>query len=228
MNPIHLNLAARPYRDYRPLYAVVVGASLLIAWMMLNNIETYYRYVNDTQITRGQIDRLDAETARERERGEGAKARLRSINVAALDRQTKFINHEIAERAFSWSELLDRLETVLSPNTRIIQITPAFDKSGTQVHLELFCETKTAGGMVEMIQRFNRDPHFSSPFPRIETIMPTGYSFRMGVEYKPSGHGVVRTTGQRIDLASPQGTIIEEPAGTPNKPPAVTGNGARP
>ena len=31
VKPIHLNLASRPYRDYRPVYAVVVLMSLLIA-----------------------------------------------------------------------------------------------------------------------------------------------------------------------------------------------------
>ena len=35
MKPIHLNLARRPYRDYRPVYAVVVLASLLAAFLML-------------------------------------------------------------------------------------------------------------------------------------------------------------------------------------------------
>ena len=43
MKPIHLNLASRPYRDYRPVYAVVVLLSLATAFLMLNNIETYYR-----------------------------------------------------------------------------------------------------------------------------------------------------------------------------------------
>ena len=39
MKPIHLNLAARPFRDYRPVYAAVVAISLLTAFLMLNNIE---------------------------------------------------------------------------------------------------------------------------------------------------------------------------------------------
>jgi hypothetical protein len=43
VKPIHLNLAARPYRDYRPVYAVVVLLSLLTAFLMLNNVESNYR-----------------------------------------------------------------------------------------------------------------------------------------------------------------------------------------
>lgn len=185
MKPLHLNLASRPYRDYRPLYAVVVVASLLIAWMMLNNIETYYRYVNETQTTRAEIDKLDAETAKEKQAGDDARARLRSINVVALDTQAKFINAQIAERTFSWSELLDRLESILASNTRILSIAPSFDKTGN-VHLELACEAKTSEGLVEMMTRFNLDPHFAHPFPHMEAATPIGYAFSVGVDFRPS------------------------------------------
>jgi hypothetical protein len=59
MKPLHFNLASRPYRDYRPLYTVVVASSLLIAFMMLNNIETYYRYIRDTKSTRAKIAEVE-------------------------------------------------------------------------------------------------------------------------------------------------------------------------
>ena len=66
MKTLHLNLASRPYRDYKPLYAVVVITSLAIAFLMLNNVETYYRYVNETQSTRALIAKRDSEAAEER------------------------------------------------------------------------------------------------------------------------------------------------------------------
>ena len=60
MKPIHLNLASRPYRDYRPVYAVVVVLSLLTAFLMLNNIETYYRYIRETNAANLLIGRRDS------------------------------------------------------------------------------------------------------------------------------------------------------------------------
>ncbi len=68
MKPLHLNLASHPYRDYRPLYAVVVLASLLIAFMLLNNIETGYRYVRDTRTTRDKIAQIDQQAQAENRR----------------------------------------------------------------------------------------------------------------------------------------------------------------
>ena len=113
MKTLHLNLASRPYRDYKPVYAVVVITSLAIAFLMLNNVETYYRYVSETQSTRAKIAQLDAEAEAEHRRAAAADAQLHNVDVVSLDTETRFINARLAERAFSWSELLDRLERVI-------------------------------------------------------------------------------------------------------------------
>jgi len=130
VKPLHLNLASRPYRDYRPLYAVVVVTSLLIAFMLLNNIETGYRYVHETRATRDKISQIDRQIEVENRRTEEANQRLRGVNVKLLAEQAQFVNARLAERAFSWSELLDRLERVLPDDVRIESVSPSFAKDG--------------------------------------------------------------------------------------------------
>lgn len=191
MKPLHLNLASRPYRDYRPLYAVVVGLSLLIAFLALKNIETYYEYTRETKNTRAQIAKLEEETAREQERAQRVTSQIARIDVAALRSQTSFVNAKLAERTFSWSELLDRLEDIVASDVRISSITPKFDASGN-VQLVLQCEAKTADGMIEMLNRFNANPQFSDPFPSNETVTENGYSFGITVQYRPTVMRVVR------------------------------------
>lgn len=187
MKPIHLNLAARPYRNYLPVNLVVVAASLLIAFLALYNVDTFIRYRTETVSTRNKIAKLEAETAREQRLADDATRRVKTVNVTALEKQTRFVNAQITERAFSWSELLDRLESILANHTRITSISPAFDKASSGlVHLDLQCEAKTGDSLVEMINRFNRDSHFANPFPRVETATPTGYVFSISVDYKPS------------------------------------------
>ena len=126
MKPLHLNLASRPYRDYRPVYAVVVVVSLLISFMLLNNIETGYRYARDTRTTREKIAAIEQQTSVEEDRTAQAQQRTRSFNVKVLSDQAQFVNARLAERAFSWSELLDRLERVLPDDVRIESISPSF------------------------------------------------------------------------------------------------------
>ncbi|HSP13162.1 MAG TPA: hypothetical protein VLV78_00255 [Thermoanaerobaculia bacterium] len=185
MKPIHLNLAARPYRDYRPVYAVVVVASLLIAFLMLNNIDTYYRYVRDTKNQRNEIAALDAQIRQEKSRTEVANHQIGTMDLVALSKQSKFVNVQLAERAFSWSELLDRLEAVLPSNVRITNVAPQFADNGL-VHLTLACEGKTSDSMLATITRLQRDSHFASPFPTGQNVIAGGYRFVIGVDYRPT------------------------------------------
>ena len=185
MKPIHLNLAARPYRDYRPVYAVVVVTSLVIAFLMLNNVDTYYRYVRDTKNTRNEINAIEVKIRQEKNRTEAAQREISTIDLTTLSKQSKFVNAQLAERAFSWSELLDRLEAVLPGSVRVMTISPQFAENGL-VHLNLACEGKTGDSILTTITRFQKDQHFANPFPTSQTTTPNGFQFGIGVDYKPT------------------------------------------
>ena len=185
VKPLHLNLASRPYRDYRPVYAVVVISSLLVAFMMLNNIDTYYRYIRDTKSTRNKITDVERQTQQEQRQTAELTQRLRGFNVRLLSEQTQFANARLAERAFSWSELLDRMERVLPDDVRLESIAPNFSKDG-YVHLVLAAVGKNSESMVHMLDRLNHDLRFNKAFPTSEDRGDSGYRFGIGVDYRPS------------------------------------------
>jgi type IV pilus assembly protein PilN len=186
VKPIHLNLAARPYRDYRPVYAVVVLMSLLTAFLMLNNVETYYRYIHETRNTRAKIASVEAGAQRERENATQVEQRLKSIDLAHLDAQTKFVNAKLAERAFSWSALLDQLESILSDDVRLVTVAPTFAEDGS-IALSLSFQSKSSEGMITTLNRMNDDPRFRNPFPSNETQNPDGtFQFMLTSEYLPA------------------------------------------
>jgi len=185
VKPIHLNLASRPFRDYRPVYAAVVLMALLTAFLALNNVDTFLRYRTETKTTRANIAKLEQQVAEEHSKSEVLAQKLRSVDLKLLASQTEFANAQLAERAFSWSELLDRLEKVLPNDVRIQSVTPAFEKDGL-VHLSMTCITKTGEGLTATINRFNGDQHFANAFPTSETAMAGDYRFSLGVDYRPS------------------------------------------
>lgn len=197
MKPIHLNLASRPYRDYRPVYAVVVATSLLAAFLMLNNIDTYYRYIRDTKSTRTEIDRIEAEAQQERRKEEQARQRLQGLDLVRLDNQTRFVNAKLAERAFSWSALLDDLESVLADDVRLVSVAPVFGADGG-ITLNLSFATKSSDGMITTINRMNSHGRFHKPFPLRETVVDGGWTFEIVSEYTPRGPKVpILRTGTR-------------------------------
>ena len=185
MKPIHLNLAARPYRDERPFIAVVVVSSLLIAFLTLMNFDAWYRYRNETRSTRSKIAALEDQTRQEQQKTQALNQKLRTVDVRRLAQQTQFANARLAERAFSWSELLDRLERVLPDYVRIENINPTFKPDG-MVGLSMQCTARDADGLVKTMNQLNADPHFSNPFPNGEDHTDQGYRFVIRVDYRPS------------------------------------------
>jgi len=185
VRPIHLNLAAKPYRDYRPYIAVVAMAAVITAAMALYNVDTWLRYQRDTKKTRADIEKLERQITDGQHKGETMLQRLHSIDVKVLTTQTQYVNARLAERAFSWSELLDRMERVLPDDVRLETIGIAFTKEGI-VHLTLSCVGKGDHSMPITVDSLNHNPHFSNPFPRNEDKTDTGYRFTIVTDYKPS------------------------------------------
>jgi Tfp pilus assembly protein PilN len=186
VKPIHLNLASRPFRDYRPVYAAVVVMALLTAFLALNNVDTLLKYRSETKTTRGDIALLEQQTADEQRKADALTQRLRGVDLKLLSTQTEFANAQLAERAFSWSELLDRLERVLPDDVRLQSVSPTFDKDGL-VHLSLMCFAKSGNGLSATINRFNGDPHFANAFPSSEVVDPGGeHRITLGVDYRPT------------------------------------------
>ena len=197
MKPLHLNLASRPYRDYRPVYAVVVAMSLITAFLMLNNVETYYRYTRDTHSTRAKIASIEAQTRQEREREQAVQRRIKGLDLRRLSAQTKFVNAKLSERAFSWSTLLDELESVLVDDVRLVSVGPSFGEGAIQLSLDFV--SKSGDGMIKTINRMNADPQFRHPFPSSQSaIEGGGYNFSLTVQYIPPPI----STGVRLTEAS--------------------------
>jgi hypothetical protein len=152
---------------------------------MLRNIETRYRYQHETASTSKKIAQLEAQTQQEKQKEQVAQGRLRTLDLTLLDEQTRFINSKLVERAFSWSTLLDELESVLADNVRLISIAPTFNDDGT-IGLSLAFQSKSGQGMTNTIDRMHRDPQFSKPFPHNESVGEDGtYAFSISVVYHP-------------------------------------------
>jgi hypothetical protein len=185
VKPIHLNLAARPYRDERPFIAVVVAGSLLIAFLTLMNFDAWYRYRNETRSTRAKIASLEEQARQEQQRTQLLNQRLRNVDVRRLTLQTQFANAMLAERAFSWSDLLDHLERVLPDYVRVEGISPSFRPDGW-VGLSMQCVARDPDGLVKTMNQLNANPQFANPFPNGEDHTDQGYRFIIHVDYRPS------------------------------------------
>jgi Tfp pilus assembly protein PilN len=189
LKTIHLNLAARPYRDYTAVYAVAALLAVTSLVLMIYNVETVSRYLVSTRHTRATIAATEADIAREQQAADAVRQSLNQVDTATLNEEARYINAQLAERAFSWSALLDQLERVFPQDVRLTQLSPSVDKN-RKATLQMSCVSKSPDGMVRLINRLVADPHFRRPFPRTESISNDEYQFIITADYIPDAVGL--------------------------------------
>jgi type IV pilus assembly protein PilN len=189
---IHLNLASKPYRDFAPVYTVAIALAVLTALLMINNVTVAYRYLVNTRETREEIARIEAETRREQQAAGAVEAQIARTDLKGLHTQATFINSHIADRAFSWSALLDDLERVMPAGVRLTSLNPAVDPKTGLVKLSMNLRGRSHNGLVDLLEALLADTKFEQSFPQSEVRGDDGtYVFIVTTTYKPSA-GMLR------------------------------------
>lgn len=190
MRTLHINIASRPYRDYRPVWAVALAMAVVSAILLMYNVRTAWQYLVETKETRAQIAAENGETQREQRRSVELEASLRRFDIKKLTEETSYVNGHLRERAFSWSELLDDLEAVVPRDVRLLSLNPAIDK--TRIRLSMTARSRKGDGMVQMLNNLLQNPHFDRPFPNVEEKNDDGtFRFSLDVDYRPDPPGVI-------------------------------------
>lgn len=190
MRTLHINIASRPYRDYRPVWAVALAMAVVSAILLMYNVRTAWQYLVETKETRAQIAAENGETQREQRRSVELEASLRRFDTKRLTEETSYVNGHLRERAFSWSELLDDLEAVVPRDVRLLSLNPTIDK--TRIRLTMTARSRKGDGMVQMLNNLLQNPHFDRPFPNVEEKNDDGtFRFSLEVDYRPDPPGVI-------------------------------------
>ncbi|MEO8218156.1 MAG: hypothetical protein ABI718_13840 [Acidobacteriota bacterium] len=189
---LHLNLAARPFRNAAPVYGTIVAAAVLCAVLTLYNMQIAWRFFVSTKETRAEIARVDAQTEKEQRATSTLEARVNRVNVKALKAETAFINEQIEARAFSWSRLLDDMESVQPKDVRLINLNPVVDKNG-MTRLSISAVAKNHSSMIAFLRTLLSDSRFDGPFPQGETVNDDGtISFVLNTGYRPKQSELLR------------------------------------
>lgn len=190
MKALHPNLASRPYRDYRPVWVVVAILAVASAALLVYNVQTAYRYFATTSDTRAEIAQLEALIEKERRATEAARQQASQFDSVELRRRAAFVNDRIAERAFSWNQLLDDLEAVFPNDVRLVRLSPEVRPDG-RILLQMSCLSRTEEGMVDLIESMLASPKFVNPFPANQNTAAEGLlQFSISTGYTPAPMGV--------------------------------------
>jgi Tfp pilus assembly protein PilN len=190
MRARRLDFARRPFRDERPALLVASLAFLGAALLFVGNVQQYRDFHRDIGGTGRQIEFLQDRLKKATREAEQSRAALNSFKVSALAQESRGLLRIVAERRFSWTTLLVRLERTLPPEVRVIRLTPSFDDEGA-TRLSIALIGKDAESVVRTIAAFARDPAFNAVALHTESTpekgVPEGHLFNVTVTYRPVG-----------------------------------------
>ena len=128
---LRTNLSTRPFYNERGVHGVLAITAVIVA------VLTMFNLTQIVLLTRRQSSLSSQATAAETRATElraGAVRTRQAINAKQLDAMSGAAheaNTIIGQRLFSWTDLLNRLETTLPDNVRITALRPSVERNGT-------------------------------------------------------------------------------------------------
>jgi hypothetical protein len=184
------NFARRPFQDDRPVFLAAGALFLVGAVLLVANLRVFVDYRRQVADTRAEIAALEERQTRADQKTEAAKAALSAYQLSSLADESRGLARLVAERRFSWTLLLSRLERVLPYNVGVAYLQPRFEKDG-DIWLDMQFNARKSEAVVETIAALAKDPAFGEVNLRSETSSPDPgapdpFHFLLSTRYEPA------------------------------------------
>jgi Tfp pilus assembly protein PilN len=188
-----LNLATRPFRNERlPTLALWAALVLLLALSVKHGMGVADLLSARSVGLEHEVRALDAEAAALR--AERAKINAPEPDLAAV-RQWVLVSNLVDRRAFSWTDLLARLEEVLPPGVHLVSIAPIIQRG--KVALEFTAVARSTDEGLELVKALQSRKDFSEVFLTGLDKDKEGSQIGLSLRYVPEGRVPAPLAGSR-------------------------------
>ena len=182
------NFARRPFQDDRPIYMGAVLLFLFGAALLVANVRLFTDFRRQVADTRAEIAALEDRQQRADRKIETSKNAVSAYKLSALAEESRGLAKIVAERRFSWTTLLARLERTLPHEVGLAHLQPRFE-ANDQIRLDMLLYAKNREAVVKTIAALAKDPAFDEVDLRSETTAEPGspepFQFLLGARYEP-------------------------------------------
>jgi type IV pilus assembly protein PilN len=127
---IRTNLSTRPFYNERAVHFWLLVVALLVVGATVFNVTRVLRYSrSDTQLAT-QAGRDEGRAADLRRQATSLRATVDPRQIEYASTEARQANELIDRRTFSWTELLNRFETTLPDEVRVVALKPTVEKNG--------------------------------------------------------------------------------------------------
>jgi len=186
MIKIDVNLSSRPFVNNRKFFLITLSLLILLSCVSYWNV---FRY-RSVHSRRGQVKRLLTQNQAQIERLEKEQqeimARLQKPETGEFLDLVDYINRLIQQRTFSWTRLLNDLETLTPANLQIVSIRPQL--VGQEIGIEIIANGRSTHDYIEFISHLESSGKFYNVNPIYEDISKSpglvGRLINVSVRYK--------------------------------------------
>jgi Tfp pilus assembly protein PilN len=182
------NFAKRPFQDDRPVYVAAVALLLLGAALLLANLRIFTEYRREVADTRAEIAALEDRQLRADKKTDASKSAVSAYKLSTLAEESRGLAKIVAERRFSWTALLARLERTLPNEVGLAHLQPRFEADG-EVWLDMQFYARQREAVVKTIAALGKDTAFEGVELRSENATEPGspepFHFSLGARYEP-------------------------------------------
>jgi Tfp pilus assembly protein PilN len=194
-----LNLAHRPFLNTRPVQRAAAALWLLGMILLASNVSLFWTFLDRSAAQRAELAEINEEIAAERAAIANLEAGLSGLDLAEQNERVEFLNAKIAQRTFSWSQLLDRLAAVLPDGVRLVSLQPQQESrvegrsrrrdDGGQVILALAGQARSDTSLLQFVDNLFGHPAFGEPDPTRDRRREEDdlLDFNLTVAYRPAG-----------------------------------------
>jgi type IV pilus assembly protein PilN len=186
MIKVNINLSTRPFVNNRKFFSIIAALLVLLAGVSYWN-SSHYRAAHSR---REQIRHLLSEDKARIEKLEKEQqeimARLQKTDTSEFLDLVDYINRLIKQRTFSWTRLLNDLETLTPGNLQIVSIRPLV--VGNEIGIEITANGRSSQDYIEFISNLESSGKFYKINPIFEDIAKApglvGKLINVTVKYK--------------------------------------------
>jgi Tfp pilus assembly protein PilN len=183
---IRTNLSTRPFYNERAVHMALIVVAIVVVAATAFNVSRIMRYSSSDTRLATQASRDEARAADLRQQAARLRASVDPKQVELASVGARQANDLIDRRTFSWTELLNRFETTLPDDVRIIAVRPRVDKQ-KGIILRVSVTARSVDDVAEFMENLEATGAFKNARPAEEHFDEQGLLQTMlEMEYEPS------------------------------------------
>jgi Tfp pilus assembly protein PilN len=169
---LRTNLATRPFYNERRVNAVLLALGVLVVALTAFNVWQLLTLTSRDAALVSTVRQSETTARQLREDAARARASIDRERLEAVLDASNEANALIERRVFSWTGLLNQLETTLPPGVRVRTIRPVEDEG--RLRIELVVLARRAEDVEAFVERLQETGSFRDVFTRSESTQDSG------------------------------------------------------